>query len=272
MKKSRFFLAVIIIWLFSFVFVSAALFPGDSVNIVTDHYYHFLYSIKKEEGNTTINNIVSETEVYNKSLFKLTKIASLITQNFTNYWWVYQHDERFCQYHDTNGDVSYGWCSPLYGTLFYDYFEKNPNAYRYVSNKIGNVTTQETNDLSFNANWIAYQKAGACQAISVLFNETANRSGFTSRVVRSNGISHMWNEVDFDGKWKYFDVQRFGETNGTDPSYYGDTKNYTSDIYNITRCGVYTLNWTDYRFDEEITELYDPDFKFPHGKYDSPGC
>ena len=253
-------------------FVCVAIFPVASVNLVSDQYFHILYSIKKDEGSTTINSIVTQTEQYNKSSLRLTKIASLITQNFTDYWWIYQHDERFCKYNDTSGNVSFNWCSPTYDTPLYNIFEKNPNVYTYVSDKKGHVTTHGTTDLSFNPYWIAYQKAGACQAISVLFNETANRSGFVTRIVRSNGNSHMWNEVYYDGKWKFFDVQRYGETNGSDSSYFGDTRNYSGDVYSLTRCGVYTLNWTDYGFGENITQAYDPDFLYPHGMYDSPGC
>ncbi|MDD5188881.1 MAG: transglutaminase domain-containing protein [Methanoregula sp.] len=272
MKKISKFLAILIIWLFVSFFVIGAIFPVASINLASDHYFHYLYSIKKEEGNASINVMVTQTEEYNKSISRLTKIASLITQNFTDYWWIYQRDERFCRYNDSNGSIVFNWCSPLYGTPLYNIFEKNPDAYMYFADKIGNVTIRETNDLSFNPNWIAYQKAGGCQAISILFNETANRSGFVTRIVRSNGNSHMWNEVYFDGKWKYFDVQRYGEKNGSDPSYYGDTKNYSEDIYSLTRCGVYVLNWSDYGFGENITQLYDPDFLYPHGTYNSPGC
>jgi len=247
-------------------------FPTPSVNFVTDKYYHHLYEINKEEGNATINDIVSETRQYENSSYRLIKIAEMITNNFTDYWWTRQSEERFCRYNDNNGSVFFQWCSPLFGTALYGLFNTNPNAYTYVVDKIGNVTVRETNDLSFNPYWIAYQKAGACQAISVLFNETANRSGFVTRVVRSSGIEHMWNEVYIDGDWKYFDIQKYGGDHGYDSSYYGDRMNYTEDLYNLTRCGVYTLNWSDYGFGEEITQSYDPNFSFPHGKYNSPRC
>lgn len=146
MKTRSTFFLILFACFFLFIIVSVVTRPVASVNFATDHYYHFLYSIKKEDGNSTINSIVSQTEEYNKSPQRLTKIAVLISQNFSDYWWVYQREERFCQYNYTNGTIFYGWCSPLYGTPFYNFFEKNPNAYRYVSNKIGNVTIRETND------------------------------------------------------------------------------------------------------------------------------
>lgn len=246
-----------------------AIFPIFTVNFATDQYYHFLYSIKKEEGNATINNIVTHTAQYDNSTQRLTKIADLITQNFTDYWWIYQRDERFCR--DSNGTAD--WCSPLFGTPLYNIFERNSHYYIYVVDKIGNVTTYKTNDLSFNPYWIAYQKAGACQAISVFFNETANRSGFITRVVRSSGIDHMWNEVYIGGTWKYFDIQRYGERTNNNSSYwFGDTKNYPADLENLTKCGVYVLNLSDGGFGEDITQSYDPNFLYPHGKYNSPGC
>ncbi len=247
----------------------------STVNIVSDQYYHFLFLLNKKKGNSTINSIVTQTEKYDNSPLRLTKIADLITQNFSDSWWSYQNSQRFCEYNNTNGDVIWNWCSPLYGTPLYDLFDKNPGYYDYVADKIGNVTLQETNDLSFNPEWIAYQEAGNCQAISVLFNETANRSGFVTRVVRSNGLNHMWNEVNIDGNWKFFDAQRYGERSNNDPSYwYGDTKNYTTDIYDITRCGVYTLNLSKNNggFGDDITQEYDPNFTYLHGTYDSPGC
>ena len=85
----------------------------------------------------------------------------------------------------------------------------------------------------------------------------------------------MWNEVNIDGNWKFFDAQRYGERSNNDPSYwYGVTKNYTTDICDITRCGVYTLNLSKNNggFGDDITQEYDPNFTYPHGTYDSPGC
>jgi hypothetical protein len=270
-KVLNFFLLFFISLFFGLILI-IFLFPTPSVNFVTDRYYHYLYSNHKEDGNATINSIVIQTDKYNKSPLRLTKIADLITQNFTDYWWSYQHEERFCRYSDTDGNVVWNWCSPLFGTPIYSFFDKNPNVYTYVVDKIGNVTVRETNDLGFNPYWIAYQKAGNCQAISILFNETANRSGFITRVVRSKGIDHMWNEVYIDGNWKYFDVQRYGENRGNDSSYYGDRINFPANLYNLTRCGVYTLNWSDYGFGEEITQYYDPNFSYPHGRFNSSGC
>lgn len=231
------------------------------VNYTTNTYYHFIYSIKKEEGNATINNMVTQTQNYNTSTERLTKIAFLITQNFTDYWWPYQRSDRFC--YILNRDPAYNWCNPLYGTPFYEFSNKDPRYYIYLKDKLGNVTIQQTNDLSNNPEWIAYQKAGDCQAISVLFNETANRSGFVSRTVRFQGFDHMWNEVNINGSWKVFDIQQFGQDNGTnitDLTYWNaNPKIFAESYYNSPNLGVYTLNLTDDGFGENLTQSYYPE-------------
>ncbi len=224
-----------------------------------DPYYHVVYSLNKENGNNTINNIVSQTQKYDNSPVRLSKIALLISQNFSNSWWPYQWEERFCPYQNSS---TYGWCSPYYGTPLYKIYDENKMKYPYLVNKLGNVTAYVTNDLSVNPEWIAYQKGGNCQAISILFNETVNRSGFVSRAVRSKGYDHVWNEIEINGSWKVFDIQQFGYSNGTvitDSPYWNvDPKNYSKFI-GQTNFSVYTFNLTDYGFGENITSSYFPE-------------
>jgi len=223
-----------------------------------DQYYHLVYSLHKEDGNNSINSIVLQTQNYNQSPIRVTKIASLITQNFSNSWWSYQWEERFCPYQ--NSSIPYDWCSPYYGTLLYIIYDEKFD-YPYRLNKLGNVTLYITNDLSINPEWIAYQKGGNCQAISVLFNETVNRSGFVSRTVRSNEYDHMWNEIQINGSWKVFDIQEFGYNNGsnvTDSPYWNaDPKEY-SKFKGKTNFSVYALNLTNINngFGKDITLLY----------------
>lgn len=221
-----------------------------------DPYYHTIYSLKKEEGNNTINSIVYQTQNYGKSTDRLTKIASLITQNFSDSWWSYQWEERFCVYQ--NSSPSYGWCSPYYGTPLYLFNNEN-KGYPYLVTKKGTVTAYVTNDLSISPEWIAYQKGGNCQAISIFFNETVNRSGYISRVVRSKGYDHVWNEIEINGSWRVFDIQQFGYDNGSAinnvPFWNADPKEYSRFLgqKNIT---IFTFNLSDAGFGENISRLY----------------
>lgn len=225
-----------------------------------DSYYHIEAAQKREIGNDSINSIVEKTKNYHHSPERLTEIASLITKNFTDYWWPYQED-RFCSYQSNpNAKIPYGWCSPYYGTPLYRIFDENRH-YAYVKDKRGHVVNYDTTDLSVNAEWIAYQQAGNCQQISVLFNETANRSGFISRVVRARGFDHMWNEIQINGSWKIFDIQQFGKNNGSDIKeskfWNADPPEYVK-FQNKTNMTVFTLTLNDVGFGENITDLYYP--------------
>ena len=250
---------IILILLFLFLLIICLIQPFF-VNYTTDAYYHIIFSMKKEEGNATINEIVTQTQNYNNSSEKLTKIGFLITQNFTDFWWPYQWNARFCYIPDR--DPKYNWCNPLYGTPFYELSNKDPGYYIYLVDKLGNVTIRQTNDLSNNPEWIAYQKAGDCQAISVLFNETANRSGFISRIVRFKGFDHMWNEMMINGSWRVFDIQQFGQVNGTnwtDLTYWdANPAIYANTYFNDSDLQVFTLNLTDNGFGDNLTDYYYP--------------
>ena len=228
-----------------------------SPNLLPDIYYHSVFTLNNENGNATINSIELQTRNLNQTPTRITKIATLITQNFSDSWWPYQWKERFCYY--PNDSPTYNWCSPYYGTPLYQVFDTRPCVYTFVVDKQGHAAIWHRNDLSNDPKWIAYQRGGNCQTISILFNETLNRSGFVSRVVKFNGFNHVWTEVNLNGKWKVFDIQKFGEMNNTsnqnsfywdvDPTVYG--MSYT----NLT---VFSLNLTDDGLGENITDLYFP--------------
>jgi hypothetical protein len=223
------------------------------VNYVEDKHYHQLFSSVKEEGNATINNIVNQTQIYNTSPIRLNKIATLITQNFSDPFWSYQQ-ERFCYY---PSNQAYYYCNPWYETPLYNLFDKNPTIYLYIVDKQGRVKIQGTNDLTNSPEWIAYQKTGTCQPISVLFNETVNRSGFVSQVVTAKGTDHAWDEIQINGSWKVFDVQDFGSDNGSVKSYYwnANPRDYYK-TFNNSNLTVFTLDFQTNNYGEDVTQLY----------------
>jgi hypothetical protein len=246
-------------------FILAALVIASVITVILcpfwwmDPYYHVIYSMNKENGNNTINSIVEQTKIYNQSPDRITKIALVITQDFSDPWWPYQGKDRFCP---KNSGPSYWWCSPYYGTPFYSIYGENVTfAYPYYVDKLGRVTVREPNDLSVSPEWIAYQKAGTCQQISVFFNETVNRSGFVSRVVTASGYDHVWTEIQINGAWRVFDIQQFGQVNGSgiENSCYwnADPKCYPKCI-NQTNISVYTLDLSNVSLGSDITSLYFP--------------
>jgi hypothetical protein len=123
--------------------------------------------------------------------------------------------------------------------------------------------------------WVAYQKTGACQELSILFNATANKAGFETRIVRSDGAydtGHFWNEVNISGEWKFFDVQQYGIKKNTNNSTYwfGNTSEYSEINFGNNRCdltkyGVYILDLQNGGYGKDITDAYDPQKLCPHG-------
>jgi hypothetical protein len=257
-----------------FIFLISILILGFSVYLNQDIYYHFLYSFKKEEGNKTINEIVENSRYYDKTQERLNVIASMITENFTDPYFPSQRNTKYFCHYGVEGNDTWGWCSPP----ILDLLNNNPYSHTYAIDKAGRSRTMVTNDLSFDPYWIAYQKTGACQELSVFFNTTANRSGFLTRIVHANGISHWWNEVNFNGEWYYFDTQNYGIKQGESDSrqWFGNRSDYTVysgyDRCDITRCGVYVFNGQPDPYGEDITNAYDPNGECPHGTWDSNGC
>lgn len=186
------------------------------INVGLNEHYHSQLSLIKNEGNRTINNMVDDTIPYGKDPKRLNIFADVIADNFTDIYWPSQQNENFfCYYQNNKGNGEWTWCAPFNG-----FFGSNPRAYGYIKDKKGRVRSILPNDLTYSPEWIAYQKTGACEALSILFNETANRSGFISRIVCSKNekVGHFWNEVMINNEWKYFDVQRYGQVKNTDES------------------------------------------------------
>jgi hypothetical protein len=253
--------------IFLFISTAGCLYIDYCIGYLIDQkndldFHYFLYTNIEKEGNNSINNIVDGTAKYNKTPERLTQIAELITKDFTDPFWTYQKND-FCTY--GSNDTSYRM-----------YFGNTSFQYTYRHDKRGRVRIIYTNDLSFDPNWIAYQKTGACQELAVFFNETANRSGFVTRIIRSNNISHFWNEVYIDNQWKTFDAQKYGDRNNNSMNWSGKTVDYPnnsdfSDRCKIVKCGVYVLD-SQHGYGENITQSYDPLNECPHGVYNSPDC
>jgi hypothetical protein len=221
--------------------------------------YHHQYPLISRVGNSTINKIVDDTAEYGNDPTRLIKISDKISENFTDIYWPSQQNEKFfCNNTNSDGKSEWTWCAPFGGI-----FGNNPRSYGYVFDKSGRVRTLLANDLNYNPKWIAYQKTGACEAISIYFNETANRSGFVSRIVKSDGANHTWNEVKINGEWMYYDVQRYGQVKNTSKSsfWFGNRSEYgyTSGFNHseLTKMGVYVFDLQNYSNGEEITQYYE---------------
>jgi hypothetical protein len=230
-----------------------------------------------DKGKSEIEQIVNETSYLGLNEKRLTLIADLITQNFTDPNWGYQQNENyFCYYPDDN--PTYNYCLPqgqdnitiLTGSQTYYLVDKKGRIYHFFRVESPSFWEQWVN-LNRDPYWIAYQKTGECEALSIFFNHTANQSGFLTRVVRSNGIAHWWNEVDLEGnnEWKYFDVQQFGMRNPNDStSFFGEQSDFANKtgfpLCNMTKSGVFVIDIYNDKEVTDITDSYDPNFICPH--------
>jgi hypothetical protein len=247
--------SISLFFLFAVVILVFLLFIIE-INPVMDGYYHFQFSINEPEGNNTINQIVDETAQYGTNVSRLNVISEKITEDFTDsYWKSQQNDTFFCRYPPDN-DPKWTWCCPMGG-----FFGNNPHSYWYVYDKRGHVrtTTMGYIDLTYNPKWIALQKTGACESLAIFFNETANRSGFISRIVISKNANHTWNEVMVNGDWKYYDVQQYGQNNKSqwfgDRNKYGNNSDFNHD--QLTKSGICVFNFERHDCgDEMVTESY----------------
>lgn len=255
-RKTNFFL-IAILFLASLLLSSGCV---TGTNVLMDGFYHAQYPLIANEGNDTINNIVDETSQYETNTIRLIKIAEKISDNFTDMYWPNQKNDRyFCNITYPNGKSEWTWCPPMWGI-----FGNNPHSYSYVFDKRGHVRTTTSGyiDLTYDPKWIAYQNTGACESLSIYFYETANRSGFVSRIVSSDSAHHKWNEVLINGEWKYYDVQRYGQVKNTNESSYwfGNRSEYGErsgfNYSQITEKGVFVFNLTSKRHEEEITQYY----------------
>lgn len=239
------------------------------IDIKNDINFHYIsYSNIITEGNDSINHFVTDTSYYGKNPQRLNKIADLIVQNFTDPFWNYQKSE-FCTFFREDGSNWSDWCMFYGNTSFADI--------KYRHDKNGRVRIQISNDLSYDPRWIAYQKTGACQDSAILFNETINRSGFVSQVVRANGIGHFWVEVYIDNEWNTFDIQKYGNKSLNHLNWSGKRGDYVNnsdfpDRCELVKCGVYVFDEKNNGYGEDITQFYDPDSQCIHGRFNSPDC
>jgi hypothetical protein len=184
-------------------------------------------------GKSEISSIVNKTSYLGKDPIRLTLIADMITSNFTDPNWEYQRNEdHFCYYEKVD---YYNYCCLLGQNDVKNLTEFYPENCTYMADKLGRIRQfivgySDGIVLNTDPYWIAYQKTGECQELSVLFNKTANESGFVTRIIRSDGVSHWWNEVNINGDWKFFDVQRYGELRGLGNSskWFGMTSDYAN--------------------------------------------
>jgi hypothetical protein len=236
-----------------------------------DESYHILQNnFIHNAGEARIDYIVNNTSSLRNDPKKLTQIADMITRDFTDPNWAYQQNEDFFCYYP-NDTTHYNYCL-IVGQM--DITKLAGQSYAnvtYVSDKLGHIRQGYGNDLSTDPYWIAFQKTGECQELSVLFNKVANESGFVTSTIWANGIKHAWNEVLIDGECKYFDVQKYGEVRGKgDPSqWFGNRSDYSSNtgfpLKNLTEGGVCVHDWQNNTDIEDVTLFYDPTNRSSHG-------
>jgi hypothetical protein len=263
-KNRKIILTVAFLGIISYTILSGhflhPFFPSPAIviiNVGMNWCYHYEWPIIESEGNTTINKIVDDTAQFGTDPTRLIRIADKLSENFTDMYWP-SPQNFFCYYTYSDGKSEWTWCPPFGGI-----FGSNPLYYGYVYDKKGRVRARLSNDLNYNPKWIAYQKTGACEALSIFFNETANRSGFVSRIVCSNGANHTWNEVRINGEWKYYDVQLYGQVKNTNNStfWFGNRSEYGEksgfNRSDITKFGVYVFDLQHCGNGENITQYYE---------------
>lgn len=237
-----------------------------------DESYHILNkNFIHDAGKEKIDKIVNKTSPLGKDPTRLSQIASLITSDFTDPNWAYQmNDDFFCYY--PNGNPPYNYCLIGINEKLSKLEGQSYSNVSIVSDKLGHIRQGYGTDLSADPYWIAFQKTGECQELSVFFNKVTNESGFVTRTVSANGTRHIWNEVFVDGDWKYFDVQKYGEVRGEgNPSqWFGNRSNYSINtnfsLDGIVEWGVCVHDWQKNADIEDVTLAYDPTNRSTHGR------
>jgi hypothetical protein len=268
MKRCIVFFAV---FLLGFLLVSGCSSLDAENRKLDEHYKTLYYSGIHDAGKIEVDGIVNNTSYLKKDPKRLTLIAYLITSNFTNPNWQYQRDEEhFCYYPQAN---YYNYCCALAADNISLVKELSFNECHYMHDKSGRIRQfygVYGNGVVLNVDpyWIAFQKTGECQELSVLFNKTANESGFVTRIVRSDGIGHFWNEVYVDGDWKFLDVQRYGMKDTDNSSkWFGNTSDYAEAypwttlcdlINNGTHPGIFVFDINTGGYGENRNQAYDP--------------
>jgi hypothetical protein len=266
MKNAFYFLHFFLICL---IFLSGCSSPNQEYQELDEHY-KTTYPTIHESGKQEIATIVNTTSYLGKDPKRLTLIASLITNNFTDPYWPHQQNENyFCYYPDDN--LHYNHCRILGQTNISSIGASDDPKNTYLIDKKGRVRQISFHNgmiaLNRDPFWIAYQKTGACKELSVYFNETATESDFPTRIIQSDGNGHFWNEVFINGEWKFFDVQRYGMMDSNNSSkWFGNTSDY-AEAYPWTLCdmintgknpGIFLFNITNGGYGENRNQAYDP--------------
>jgi hypothetical protein len=269
---------IVIIIIFIFFLVSGCISSNDSQTCNFSQSYKQsinesgIYKNYINVGKERITSIVNNTSSMGQDPERLSQMAHLITQDFTDPNWPYQWNTSF--YYYPNSPHSYDY-RLINGTEnLAPYLDKNLTDLIFVSDKLGHIR-QECGSLGYDPYWIAYQKTGDCQELAYFFKKVANESGFETRVVQADKTGlHLWNEVNVNREWKFFDLQRYGEFNGTGDSsrwfgYRSDYANPNVSGFSLTQIiggGVCVLD--DQRNPiQDVTLNYDPNNTTPHGKW-----
>lgn len=216
----RFILLILILFLIVFFSgcISKTNIHQEYINDLDEYFTIKYLEISKIEGNIEIDNIVSEASSKDSQIEALNTIAYLITNNFTNPYW-------------DNG--TYFWKNELDGEINFNhkYFGNIRAGYGY--DKLGRLRALNGTSFYNKPYWIAYMKTGACQELAVLFNETANRAGFETRIVWTPGPQdHVWNEIKINNIWLYADTGCYHNNKGQ--NWLGDRKEYRNNCLNLS--------------------------------------
>jgi hypothetical protein len=243
---------------------------SNSENQKLDECFKILdKTVIHDAGKREIDKIVNKTSYLGKDPKRLTLIADIITSDFTNPYWPHQNETDFCYYPDDQ--MHYNYCRLHGQNNLTSLGKKDDPKNTYLFDKRGRVRQIRNSSsmvaLNKDPYWIAFQKTGECQELSVLFNKTANEAGFVPRIIYSEGIRHHWNEINIDGEWKFFDVQRYGMMDTNDSSkWFGNTSHYANAypwplcymINKGSKPGIFVYDLEHESNLENRNEAYDP--------------
>jgi hypothetical protein len=228
-------------------------------------------TITQKIGENEIKKVVNKSPFLQNDTERLVIISGSLVNNFTDPNWAdQQNNETFCYY--PNENISFNYCllkieiskklneQPYRNKAYM--FDKKGHVRQYWKESLGGIM------LRTDPFWIAYQKTGECQELSILFNETANQSGFESRIIRSDGNGHFWNEVKINGTWKFFDLQQFGglDDRSNISQYFGEPVDYANtanwklcDMINKgKKPGIFVYDLNTDGYGENRNDFYDP--------------
>ncbi|WP_321506085.1 transglutaminase domain-containing protein [uncultured Methanoregula sp.] len=138
--------------------------------------------------------------------------------------------------------------SPTNGSISYFSYQNNISKTRANPDFYLRFFRPQTPDGVFYCNdpqWIAYNKVGACQELSNLFEHMAQKAGIESRTVQT--VNHQWAEVKVNGEWKYYDpwcAIEHGYYNATDGNLTFKSKWYNYPEYFRDNChGLAYINF-----------------------------